>query len=197
MDEKGNLRKGERTRNQLKEAALKLFAENGVENVSIRDIQLAAGQKKNGSITYHFPSRDALIRELVQDVGKILPTLPESGDLSPKEQAYGLRFFTSVMISRRELLFEATAGQDRGTRRCFAAIRSLAPDMPPEILRQRMMLTLMFGLSAGASMEAAAKDQEVWKNLWGQPSARSNLADTMAGIILAPVSDETLMMLES
>ena len=46
-------------------------------------------------------------------------------------------------------------------------------------------------------MEAAAKDQEVWKNLWGQPSARSNLADTMAGIILAPVSDETLMMLES
>ncbi|MEH6390480.1 MAG: helix-turn-helix domain-containing protein [Sulfitobacter sp.] len=225
MDEKGNLRKGERTRNQLKEAALKLFAENGVENVSIRDIQLAAGQKKNGSITYHFPSRDALIRELVQDVGKILdagnnqrldaleakggpksvrdvteimiPTLPESGDLSPKEQAYGLRFFTSVMISRRDLLFEATAGQDRGTRRCFAAIRSLAPDMPPEILRQRMMLTLMFGLSAGASMEAAAKDQEVWKNLWGQPSARSNLADTMAGIILAPVSDETLMMLES
>jgi len=34
MDEKGNLRKGERTRNQLKEAALKLFAENGVENVN-------------------------------------------------------------------------------------------------------------------------------------------------------------------
>ncbi|THH37285.1 TetR/AcrR family transcriptional regulator [Aliishimia ponticola] len=225
MDESGNLRKGERTRNRLKEAALKLFAENGVENVSIRDIQLAAGQKTNGSITYHFSSRDALIRELVQDVGKILdagnnqrldaleakggphsvrdvteimiPTLPESSDLSPKEQTYGLRFFTSVMISRRELLFEATAGQDRGTRRCFAAIRNLAPEMPPEILRQRMMLTLMFGLSAGASMEAAAKDQDVWKNLWGQPSARSNLADTMAGIILAPISDETREILKT
>lgn len=222
MDEYAKLRKGERTRHRLKEAALKLFAENGVENVSIRDIQLAAGQKKNGSITYHFSSRDALIRELVQDVGKTLdagnnhrldaleskggphtvrevtaimiPKLPESADIKPNEKVYGLRFFTSVMISRRELLFEATAGQDRGTRRCFAAIRRLAPEMPPEILRQRMMLTLMFGLSAGASMEAAAKDQDVWKNLWGQASARSNLADTMAGIILAPISDETLAL---
>ncbi|PLS21225.1 TetR/AcrR family transcriptional regulator [Neptunicoccus cionae] len=225
MDENGNLRKGERTRNRLKEAALKLFAENGLENVSIRDIQLAAGQKKNGSITYHFSSRDALIRELVQDVGKILdagnnqrldaleanggprsvrdvteimiPSLPDSSDMSSKQQTYGLRFFTSVMLSRRDLLFEATAGQDRGTRRCFEAIRSLAPDMPPEILRQRMMLTLMFGLSAGASMEAAAKDQDVWKHLWGQASARSNLADTMAGIILAPISDETRTILKS
>ena len=225
MDENGNLRKGERTRNRLKEAALKLFAENGLENVSIRDIQLAAGQKKNGSITYHFSSRDALIRELVQDVGKILddgnnqrldaleasggprsvrdvteimfPSLPDNCNLSPKQQTYGLRFFTSVMLSRRDLLFEATAGQNRGTRRCFDAIRKLAPDTPPDILRQRMMLTLMFGLSAGASMEAAAKDQAVWKHLWGQASARSNLADTMAGIILAPISEETRAILKS
>jgi hypothetical protein len=57
------------------------------------------------------------------------------------------------------------------------------------------MLMLLYALSAGASMEAAMEDQEVWKNLWGHRSARSNLADTMAGIVLAPVSDETLAVL--
>jgi len=223
LSEPEKIRKGERTRQRLKSAALRLFAERGVENVSIRDIQVAAGQKNNGSITYYFSSRDALIRELVSDVGKVLdagnnqrldrleqqggphtvrdvadillPALPQSGAPRPKEDNYMHRFFASVMISRRELLFEATAGQDRGTRRCFAYIRRLAPEMPTEILQQRLMLMLLYALSAGASMEAAMEDQEVWKNLWGHRSARSNLADTMAGIVLAPVSDETLAVL--
>ena len=57
------LRKGERTRRRLKKTALRLFAQRGLENVSIRDIQAAAGQKNNGSITYYFASRDALIRD--------------------------------------------------------------------------------------------------------------------------------------
>ena len=223
MNEEKQLRKGERTRRTLKSVALKLFAERGVENVSIRDIQVAAGQKNNGSITYYFASRDALIRELVSDVGKVLdkgnndrldaleakggprkvrevmeillPSLPVPQE--PSEKRYMLRFFSSVMISRRELLFEATAGQDRGTRRCFAHIRRLAPAMPAEILQQRLMLVLLYGLSAGASMEAALEDQDVWKNLWGQASAKSNLSDTMAGIILAPVSEETLDLLKT
>lgn len=225
MEQTDKLKKGERTRRRLKAAALRLFAEKGVENVSIRDIQLAAGQKNNGSITYYFASRDALIRELVSDVGKVLdasnnerldalvaaggprcvrdvtavliPALPQPTDPSQTEEAYRLRFFAAVMISHRELLFEATAGQDRGTRRCFAAIRSMAPEMPEEILRQRLMLMLLYGLSAAASMEAAAQDQAVWRHLWGNTSARENLADTMAGIILAPVSNETRALIET
>ncbi|MCX7567915.1 helix-turn-helix domain containing protein [Sulfitobacter sp. F26169L] len=204
---------------------MKLFAERGVENVTIRDIQVAAGQRNNGSITYHFASRDALIRELVQDVGKILddannarldnleatgeplsvrdvtailiPSLSQDADGLAPEDAYSIRFFASVMLTHRELLFEATAGQDRGTRRCFGAIRRLAPDMPPQILQQRLMLTLFFAVSAAASMEAAAQNRHIWQNLWGQASSRSNLADTMAGIILAPVSEETLALATS
>ena len=72
MTEDPNLRKGERTRLRLKKTALRLFAQRGVENVSIRDIQVAAGQKNNGSISYYFSSRDALIREIVADIAKKL-----------------------------------------------------------------------------------------------------------------------------
>lgn len=126
----------------------------------------------------------------------LLPSLPIPAKDHTKIDSYMLRLFASVLISRRKLLFEATAGQDRGTRRCFAHIARLAPDMPPSVLQHRLMLMLLYGLSASASMEAAIEDHEAWKNLWSTRSARSNLADTMAGIILAPVSAETLHLLE-
>lgn len=220
MEQELTLKKGERTRRRLKNTALQLIAERGLENVSIRDIQGAAGQKNNGSITYYFASRKALIHELIVDVGKVLDAannrrldqleamggprtvrevvnilLPSfsPGEASDNSKAdYSLRFFASVLISHRDLLFEATAGQDRGTRRCYAHLRRLAPEMPEELLQQRLMLVLLYSLSSGASMEAAQADNQAWKNLWGYQSARSNLADTMAAIITAPVSDETL-----
>lgn len=220
MEKEDTLSKGERTRRKLKNTALQLIAERGLENVSIRDIQGAAGQKNNGSITYYFASRDALIHELIADVGKVLDAannrrldqlelsggpnsvrevvdilLPTFSATAPSENDtadFSLRFFASVLISHRDLLFEATAGQDRGTRRCFAHIRRLAPEMPEELLQQRLMLVLLYSLSSGASMEAAQADNQAWKHLWGYQSARSNLTDTMAAIITAPVSEETM-----
>lgn len=220
MTDTEDLRKGERTRLRLKKAALRLFVQRGLENVSIRDIQIAAGQKNNGSISYYFSSRDALVREIVADIARILdddnnrrldaleaaggPTdirqvaqilLPivnrGSSGLSEADQ-YQLQFFTSVLITRRDLMFEATAGADRATRRCFAHIRRLAPEMPPEILRQRLQLMLLYALTAGASMEAGKADNRAWKSLWSQMSSEPNLADTMAGMITAPVSAEAL-----
>lgn len=216
---KEKLRKGERTRLRLKKTALKLFAQRGIENVSIRDIQAAAGQKNNGSITYYFSSRDALIREIVADVAKILDEdnnrrldalESRGGPTSVREVAeillpiverdpeedevwdYQLQFFTSVLISRRDLLFEATVDADRATRRCFKHIARLAPDMPREIINQRLQMMLLFALSAGASMETGKEGHRNWSSLWGQASAEHNLADIMAGMIIAPVSDKTL-----
>ncbi|MGH2342827.1 TetR/AcrR family transcriptional regulator [Segnochrobactraceae bacterium EtOH-i3] len=216
MDESSEMKKGERTRRKLKAAALKLFALRGLDNVSVRDILDAAGQKNAGSINYHFSSRDALIRELVVDVARMLDAdnnrrldaveaeggprnirevteilLPQLSPEPGEDAGYTLRFFNSVLISHRDILFEATSGEDRGTRRCFAHIRRLAPDMPAEILQQRLMLVLLYGVAAASSMEAAEANQKVWKNLWGYPSARANLADTMAGLITAPISPQT------
>ncbi|MEC7256469.1 MAG: helix-turn-helix domain-containing protein, partial [Pseudomonadota bacterium] len=196
------LRKGERTRLRLKKTALKLFAQRGIENVSIRDIHAAAGQKNNGSITYYFSSRDALIREIVGDVAKNLDednnrrldALEARGgpasvrevaeillpvvDRGPEESEawdYQLQFFTSVLITRRDLLFEASADADRATRRCFKHIVRLAPEMPREIINQRLQMMLLFALSAGASMESGKEGHRNWSSLWGQASAEHNL----------------------
>jgi len=215
--------KGERTRQRIKAAALKLFAQHGLNGVSVRDINQAAGQKNAGSINYHFSSRDDLVRELVFDVATILDNshnaritaleaaggpnsirevvqilldTPSISDDHPVADDYSLRFFNLVLISHREMLFEAMRGQDRGTRRCLEHIRRMAPDMPAELLQQRLMLVINYLITAASSREAAQADRSAWENLWGRESARDNLADTVVGIICAPVSDETMESLK-
>jgi AcrR family transcriptional regulator len=48
------------TRNHLLDAAERLFAEQGVEATSVRDITKAAGANQ-GAINYHFQSKDKLV----------------------------------------------------------------------------------------------------------------------------------------
>jgi len=222
QNEPGSLGKGERTRRKIKAAALRLFALHGIDGVSVRAINRAADQKNAGSINYHFSSRDDLIRELVFDVAKILErihdaridaleraggprsirevvgilidALSECGD-DPVADDHSLRFLNMALISRREVLFEAMRGEDSGTRRCLSHIRRMAPEMPDEILRQRLMHMMNYLYTVASSREAARDDRSAWENLWRYGSARDNLVDMVVGMITAPVSDETLARL--
>ncbi|GAB2888532.1 TetR/AcrR family transcriptional regulator [Nocardioides pacificus] len=57
---------GESTRLLLMETAERLFALRGIEGVSVREIQLEAGQSNSSVITYHFGSKDGLVQALVR-----------------------------------------------------------------------------------------------------------------------------------
>ncbi|WP_063041620.1 TetR/AcrR family transcriptional regulator [Nocardia pseudovaccinii] len=57
---------GESTRVALMEAAERLFAARGVDAVTLREIQLAAGQSNSSVIGYHFGSREGLVRALIE-----------------------------------------------------------------------------------------------------------------------------------
>jgi AcrR family transcriptional regulator len=52
--------RGELTRQRLLDAAERLFAERGVDAVSLREINAAAGQRNNAALYYHFRNRDGL-----------------------------------------------------------------------------------------------------------------------------------------
>lgn len=56
---------GESTRVMLMEVAERLFATRGIEAVTLREIQAAAGQSNTSVIRYHFGSREGLIRGLI------------------------------------------------------------------------------------------------------------------------------------
>ncbi|WP_262058788.1 TetR/AcrR family transcriptional regulator [Streptomyces sp. STR69] len=56
---------GEATRELLMTTAERLFAERGVEGVTLREIQMEAGQSNSSVITYHFGSKAGLVRDLI------------------------------------------------------------------------------------------------------------------------------------
>jgi AcrR family transcriptional regulator len=54
------------TRDKLLDAAARLFAERGVEAVSIAEIVRSAGQRNSSALHYHFGSRDAVLVALLE-----------------------------------------------------------------------------------------------------------------------------------
>lgn len=54
-------------RNDLREAAARLFAEQGIDAPSLREITRAAGQRNTGALQYHFGGRDDLLRAVLAE----------------------------------------------------------------------------------------------------------------------------------
>jgi AcrR family transcriptional regulator len=54
------------TRDKLVLAAERLFAERGIDNVSLREINRAAGQRNVAALHYHFGNREALLEAIFE-----------------------------------------------------------------------------------------------------------------------------------
>ena len=54
------------TRSLILDAAERLYAERGLDGVSLRQITEAAGQRNNAAVHYHFGGRDGLVRALFE-----------------------------------------------------------------------------------------------------------------------------------
>ncbi len=57
--------RGERARSDILDAAERLIAERGIQ-VPLRDIAVAAGQRNNSAVNYHFRNRQDLIDAIVR-----------------------------------------------------------------------------------------------------------------------------------
>ena len=53
------------TRDQIIRAAEALFAARGIDGVSLREINRAAGQSNTGAVQYHFGDRDGLVMAII------------------------------------------------------------------------------------------------------------------------------------
>lgn len=53
------------TRDKIIQAAEQLFAARGIDGVSLREINRAAGQSNTGAVQYHFGDRDTLVRAVI------------------------------------------------------------------------------------------------------------------------------------
>src|ERR1700761_5693379 len=97
-----------KTRERIKIAAQRLFAEHGIDGVSVRDIVAAAGQKNMASLHYYFQTKELLIKELIVDCARLMERRRETAlrALADRTRQPSVRDLVGVMV--RGSIFDDT-----------------------------------------------------------------------------------------
>lgn len=201
------------TRTRIKVAARKLFAERGVEAVSVRDIISEAGAKNGGSLNYHFKSKDALVAELIADIFReasdswldglselnrnggpksvreivrIIVRWPDPKFLSDPSPT-AARFLTSALFTRRRKVRELLTFMNFSVfGRMLDHIVELSPEIPSAVIRQRLIFFAWYVASAKSAHEAYLASNRRYR-IWTDFDPLRNIVDTATAMIEAPV----------
>ncbi|WP_227980817.1 TetR/AcrR family transcriptional regulator [Nocardia spumae] len=165
-------RQGSATRTRLVKTAERLFAEQGVDAVSVRAVNAAAGLGP-ASVNYHFGTKDDLLAAVLLDLGASVrdgirrrvdelarrPEPPTAGelvhvvtepyrDLLRRHRTRGMRWIriVSQMSARDHPALDATENDLRAA--LLVQVRRTFPGTDPERLEQRWAVALMVFLQA-------------------------------------------------
>jgi AcrR family transcriptional regulator len=215
--ERGARRKhsaGEATRVALMEAAERLFAVRGIDAVTLREIQLAAGQSNTSVIGYHFESREGLVRALIEyrhaemnsDRKSMLTQMSQSGTEADPRAVVWLMVRPLVNSIRRGEMFAsflARLSEDPQARTLYwpdhiddiwssdqmeRLVVSALQDLPERIRRGRtyqLYNSVLNLLGDRARTGSSISEAQL-----------HNYVDGWVGMLTAPVSYETRALLE-
>jgi len=197
-------RSPEPARRRILDAALELFAANGIGATSLREIRLAAGQGNVAALQYHFGDKQGLLRALLDRELPVLvdrrrALLPDAHDLRSIAAVFVLPFAelaTGTAHERQvvqllsqlndEVSFSVEDIQaligETGTGDAYALLRDLVPDVPEELLAERVRVGLNSYLHAAALWARGAQRS----HLVSDEVFRRNLVDMFLGAMLAP-----------
>jgi len=194
------------TKEQIILAAERLFGEQGLDNVSLRQIGAAAGTAHNSAVQYHFGTKEQLVRAIFEyrvpeiDARRELRIAERRPDdlrgwlecavLPILEQAEreGTHYQTFVAMlqhhGRADILLHLPA--DPSAHRVFQELAARLPHVPEPMRSHRLTRTLAFAVSVGADRERARDDGGP---LLPYAVHANDLVDALAGFLTAPVSD--------
>lgn len=211
MTARGKMDYSVETRDRIKFAARKLFAERGVEAVTVRQIVKAAGAKNGGSLNYYFQSKEGLISELISDsfgeategwldglavlasrggartVREIVEVLiVETMKSRTNQPPTDARFLASVLFTRRHVIKDLMAQNNYTVfARLLKQIAELRSDIPEPIMRQRLIFLLWHMISAQSAYEAYVASGAN-NPIWTAVDPIETIIDTAAALIEAP-----------
>ena len=215
---------GRETKVRMKAVAQRLFAQHGIDGVTVADIVAAAGQRNKASLQYHFGSKDELIGELLVDGAQkvdafrlaLLDQMAEDGGprhvrdvldafvrpvyqltVTESEGSTYLRFLSNVQLTHREL-FRAHIGAkwNTGYRRCLEHFRQLLAHTPAPVLEQRMSLVAIYTTTVFSIKEAPADDAPASSRIWTHKFTLDNILDTFEAMLVCVPSAGTLEKLK-
>jgi AcrR family transcriptional regulator len=197
-------------------AAEQLFATHGLDGVSLRQINKAAGQRNTSGLHYHFGSKDALVvavfRHRVPEIDRrraamiadikskgleddlpvvvraMFMPLVEELDGGTNEKAY-VRFLAQFYSHPTVRKAEQTSDDYEEAYRM--AQRVLEREIPPPIVKQRLAMVTGHVIHSLSDLEArivtgSPRPSRLKLQLFVQ-----NLLDTVVGALRAPVSEAT------
>ncbi|WP_375249405.1 helix-turn-helix domain-containing protein [Sphingomonas sp.] len=203
--------RGGATRNELKRAARRLFAERGIAAVGMREVVEAAGQRNAAAVHYYFGSKDDLLRELLIDgadlidAGRaalidaaeakgdamtlrdlvraiVLPNIELRGSTG-EEETY-LRFIVNVQNERRDLFRDSVSEHSESYARYIAHVHRLLAPLPPAVVKQRVLFAGLALQTLLAAREAALDRSDTGDHhFWSRPEALAGILDAVESIL--------------
>lgn len=203
------------TRGRLLDAAEQLFYQRGIDNVSLADINQAAGQKNRNALQYHFGDKTALLHAVLDRHSEQIALKREAmvAELNAKG-SFDLRDVAGVVIRPlAEKLQESESGeayigissqlasshfyQEHFSRRSSGGygsveglLKQCLPKLPSEIIRAREILavTILFQSLAAALARGAEINRAVFVEA---------LIDAYVAIAGQPPSAQTLAQVKA
>lgn len=201
-------------RTRLLLAGERLIAESGPE-VSLRDVAVAAGQRNNSAVHYHFGSRDGLIEAIIGhrqaplEQARLTLLAEHEGAGEPDDSVAALvkilveplfdtpysdgsshyaRFLERVRNHAVMAELTVTAEQWPATRILTARLLRALDYLPEALRRQRMaaMASVMYTLLADHERHVHGH-RDVVRGALTEAEARGNIVAMVVGLLTAPV----------
>jgi AcrR family transcriptional regulator len=197
-------------------AAERLFAERGVNGVSLRQINEAAGQRNASAAHYHFGSRDGVVRAVIEHRMSVVDARrralvdrlreegrmgdpralvgawvrPLAAELAPRPEGnYYIRFLEQATRVWSNLPPNILQGLDNGWQQAGDALKQLLGYLPREVVRLRVVVATQHCVAALAQLEAQLTQAETDAAVLDLQV--ENLIDMLLAGLTAPVSGET------
>jgi len=205
---------GQATRELLMVTAERLIAMNGVEGVSLREIQAAAGQSNSSVIAYHFGSQAGLVRAVLEfryekvnvRRAELLREARERGASDDPREA--------VWIIVRPLVESIDAGEMfvPFLARVSANPRTFAEYLPPRLAQSTdsVLREMVPGLMSDMPTRARlGREVQLYNSVLGllaelarghqriSEAQLSNYVDGWVGMLTAPLSPDTAALMRA